>query len=106
MKCNQCGEELIYIGALNIEEISSLQYINNKENIARQYLNYDVVKSMEFNDSECYQYFKAAFEQLTEAEFAKFIFWRDLEKKFDIKRTLCVISEDGKIYGHANCSKN
>lgn len=105
--CPNCGQKLIYKGIqLSEDDMDKNAYYSNKELAAKQYLNNAVINNLNLTDTEAYSYFKAAFDLLTEAYFLKYIWQKEMKDKYGIDFSNDLIDEEGKVYGHADCSNH
>ena len=86
MKCADCGKELIKVGELTKNEKDNYALIATKESVSLQYLKTDTINGMNFTEGQVYEYFRAAFEGRCDAEFLKFIFFRDLRARLNIDK--------------------
>ena len=84
MVCEQCGKEMVKVGVLTEEEQNDFIYVNEKLNCAQMALNNDVIRDIEFKDNEVYEYFKASYEELAQANYLRYIFERNLKKRLGL----------------------
>lgn len=84
MVCEHCGKEMIKVGVLTEKEREDFIYVNEKFNCTQMALNNDVIKDLEFTDGQVFEYFKASYDQLAQANYLKYIFERDLKKRIGL----------------------
>ena len=80
MVCQNCGKEMIKVGTLTEKEVEELAYIERQFVNVNQALNPDTVNQMKFTNNQVYEYFRAVYDNKAQAEFLRFIFFRDLKK--------------------------
>ena len=85
MVCERCGAELIEVGTLTEKEKEDYVYVNEKFNCANMALDFKVLKDIEFNEGQVYEYFKASYEQLAEANYLRYMFEEGLRKRLGIE---------------------
>ena len=100
MVCEHCGKEMIKVGVLTEEEQQDYFYVNEKLNCAYQAQNSDVLAKIKFNDGQVYEYFKATYEQLADAEYLGFIFYRNLKKRLDVEQDVYIDGTSCEIFVH------
>lgn len=104
MKCEQCGKEMIKVGELSEKETHDWIFIKTKDDTASQALDSNTINGMQFKEGELFEYFKACFEAKAEAEFLRYVFFRDLRARFNISKTENIWLEEGntaiEVYVH------
>lgn len=95
MKCPRCGKEMEKIGSLTLDEQESLALINKKLENVMQALNPVTIREMQFTDGQVFEYFRAVFDSKAQAEFLRFIFFRDLAKRLNINTDTQIQIGDG-----------
>ena len=105
MVCQQCGVEMTKVGVLTDKEKDDLAYVNEKFNCAQMALSGGVIKDIKFDDNQVFEYFKASYDQLAEANFLRYVFNRDLKKRLgveDIDNNLFIDFVTGEVFQHPN----
>jgi hypothetical protein len=105
MKCEHCGKEMIKVGILTEQEQNDWVYTNEKFNCASMALNNDVIKDIEFTDGQVFEYFKASYDQLAQANYLRFVFDRNLRKRLgvpNIDGNIIIDSTTWEVFQHPN----
>ena len=84
MKCKHCGKELIKVGELTDKEYEEIIFINKKFANSRQALNPETIKQMEFTEGQVFEYFRAAYDNIAQADFLQYIFFKNLGERLGI----------------------
>lgn len=107
MVCQNCGKEMIKVGVLTEEELNDFFFVNEKFATVNQALNTNILKDMEFEDGQVFEYFKACYDQLAQARYLQFIFERNLKKRLGLELTEYIIIEDKtfEVFTHPICKE-
>lgn len=100
MVCENCGKEMIKIGELTEQEQQDFFYVNEKLNCAYQAQKSDVLKEIKFSDGQVYEYFKACYDEMAEAEYLNFIFYRNLEKRLGVDTDIFIDNISFEVFVH------
>ena len=106
MNCYFCGAELKELDVkLSEQEIEDMFFISNKEQVSQQALKMDSINPKDFSDGQIYEYFKAAFDNMAEVEFLKYMWIKNVRAKYNIPETEMFDFVNGKLYVHVNACK-
>lgn len=100
MVCEECGKEMVKVGVLDEKEIDDFTYVNEKFNCASMAMNFDIIKDLEFTDGQVFEYFKAAYDQLAQANYLRYTFERDVKKRLNVKDRIFIDFISHEIFIH------
>jgi hypothetical protein len=108
MVCENCGKELVKVGALTEEELRDFCFVNEKFATANQALNSNVIKDIKFTDGQVFEYFKAGYDQLAQARYLQFIFERELKNRLNVSQDTPIVIDglSREVFVHPNCEEN
>lgn len=99
MKCQNCGKELEEVYELTEDEQKEWEFFNCKLRTAYTALQSDIIDVTGMTNEQIYAYFKQAYELMADAEFLKYCFFRELEKKIGKPRNELMV-EEYKVWVH------
>lgn len=99
MKCENCGKELELVYGLTEEEQKEWEFFNCKFRTAYTALQSDIIDVTGMTNEQIYAYFRQAYDLMADAEFLKYCFFKELEKKTNRPRNELFV-EDGKVWVH------